>query len=147
VSHDITLDRLDSETPQPRIDELVAVYLDVYADADPAFFNEQRYRRQLTGHMTASRWEAVTATHNRKVIGYIYGFALPASTRWWSGLLTEAADGFTIEDGNRTVAISEILVTAAWRRQRSARSLHDAFLADRPEPRATLSSSPTTTRR
>jgi GNAT superfamily N-acetyltransferase len=138
VSDDITLDRLDSETAQPLIDDLVAVYLDVYADADPAFFNEDRYRRQLTGHMTAPRWEAVTATHGQKLIGYIYGFALPASTRWWNGLLTDVADGFTTEDGDRTVAISEILVTAPWRRQGIARRLHDAFLAGRPEPRATL---------
>lgn len=138
MSDDVTLHRLDSETAQPLVDDLVAVYLDVYADADPAFFNEDRFRRQLTGHMAAQRWEAVTATNNEKIIGYIYGFALPASTRWWNGLLTDVSEGFTTEDGDRTVAISEILVTAGRRRQGIARCLHDTFLAGRPEPRATL---------
>jgi ribosomal protein S18 acetylase RimI-like enzyme len=138
VSDDITLDRLNGETAQPLIDELVAVYLDVYADAGPAFFNEDRYRRQLTGHMAAPRWEAVTATHGHQIIGHIYGFALPASTRWWNGLLTDVSEDFTTEDGHRTVAISEILITAGWRRRGIARRLHDAFLAGRPEPRTTL---------
>ena len=138
MSDDVTLHRLDSETAQPLVDDLVAVYLDVYADADPAFFNEDRFRRQLASHMTALRWEAVTATNDETLIGYIYGFALPASTRWWNGLLTDVSEGFATEDGDRTVAISEILVTAGWRRRGIARSLHDAFLADRPEPRATL---------
>jgi GNAT superfamily N-acetyltransferase len=88
--------------------------------------------------MTAPAWELVAAHVDGELVGYIYGFAVPADTRWWRGLLTEVPDGFTIEDGHRTVAISEILVAERWRRQGIARALHDEFLAHRTESRATL---------
>ena len=138
MSDNVTFHRYDSNAAAPHVDDLVALYLDVYATADSAFFNEDRYRRQLTGHMTAPRWEAVTATNGPTMIGYIYGFVLPADTRWWGGLRTLVPDGYTTEDGQRTVAISEILVRAAWRRHGIASALHREFLADRAEQRATL---------
>ena len=138
MSDHVTFHRYASPTAAPHVDELVTVYLDVYAAADAAFFNEDRYRRQLMGHMTAPRWEVVTATNGSTMVGYIYGFALSADTRWWGGLCTPVPDGYTTEDGQRTVAISEILVRAAWREQGIAGALHREFLAARVERRATL---------
>jgi ribosomal protein S18 acetylase RimI-like enzyme len=120
------------------LDRLVDVYLEVYADADPEFFSEDRYRRQLAGHMTAPGWELVTADVDGDMAGYIYGFDLPEGTRWWSGLLTDVPDGFTAETGQRTLAISELMVRPRWRRQGIARALHDELLVGRPEERATL---------
>lgn len=134
----VDLTRYDSEGAAPLVEGLVALYLDVYADADPSFFNEDRYRRQLAGHIAAPRWELVTAIKDSKLVGYIYGFALPASTRWWAGLRTDVPEDFTTEDGARTVAISEILVQAACRRHGIGRALHDEFLGGRAEERATL---------
>jgi ribosomal protein S18 acetylase RimI-like enzyme len=135
-----TLSRLDVEEARSRLDELVSVYVDVYADVDDGegFFGEDRYRRQLAGHMAAPGWELVAAHIDGVTVGYIYGFALPADTRWWRGLLTEVPPDFRAEDGGRTVAISELLVRAPWRRRGIARALHDEFLAGRRESRATL---------
>jgi ribosomal protein S18 acetylase RimI-like enzyme len=133
-----SLEHLDVEQATARLDEIVDLYVDVYADADDQFFGEDRYRRQLAGHMQAPAWDLVVAEIDDEMVGYIYGFALPAATRWWRGLLSEMPPGFTDEDGLRTVAISEILVYGKWRRRGVARALHDEFLAGRAERRATL---------
>ena len=132
------LEHLDVEAANARLDEIVALYVDVYADSDDQFFGEDRYRRQLTGHMEAPAWELVAADVEGEKVGYIYGFALPAGSRWWRGLLSDMPPDFTAEDGRRTVAISEILVAETLRRRGIARALHDEFLARRTESRATL---------
>lgn len=138
MTADPRLEHLGVEQATARLDEIVDLYVDVYSHADDQFFGEDRYRRQLAGHMQAPTWDLVAASVDGEMVGYIYGFALPAGTRWWRGLLTEMPPGFTDEDGQRTVAISEILVREAWRRRGIARVLHDEFLARRAESRATL---------
>ncbi|HET6949528.1 MAG TPA: GNAT family N-acetyltransferase [Acidimicrobiales bacterium] len=134
----LTLEHLNVDQAKARLDQLVALYVDVYAQTSDEFFGEDRYRRQLAGHMTAPGWELVAAHIDAELVGYIYCFALPAETRWWRGLLTDVPDGFTTEDGHRTLAISEILVAERWRRHGIARALHDELLAHRNETRVTL---------
>jgi ribosomal protein S18 acetylase RimI-like enzyme len=138
VEADILLEHFDADQARLRLDELVAVYNDVYAETGNDFFGEDRYRRQISGHLGAPQWELVAAHETDQIAGYIYGFALPADTGWWRGLLTEVPRGFTTEDGGRTLAISELLVRAPWRRRGIAHALHDEFLAGRTESRATL---------
>lgn len=143
MSHVVDLTSYNAAEAAPLVDQLVELYLDVYGEADSEFFGEDRYRRQLQGHMPAPRWQVVTATADAELVGYIYGFALPATTHWWAGLLTSPGAGFAVEDGQRTVAISELLVRVPWRRRGIARSLHNEFLAGRSESRATLLVEPT----
>ncbi|SCG36097.1 GNAT family N-acetyltransferase [Micromonospora zamorensis] len=119
------------------LDQLVDLYLEVYAGGGE-FYSEDRYRRQLSLHMQRTGWELVTATVDRVLVGYIYGFPLPPQTRWWDGIHEPVSPGFTEEDGTRTFAVSELLVHAAWRRQGVARALHDEQVASRAEPRTTL---------
>jgi hypothetical protein len=63
---------------------------------------------------------------------------------WWEAVewSEEAqagwADGYTSEDGNRTVVIPEVLVKLPCRRMGVARSMHDEFLSGRKEQRAGL---------
>lgn len=135
---DLILGRFGVDDAPAWVERLVAIYLDVYGDPVDAFHGEERYRRQLCGHLTAPGWEAVTATVAGDLVGYAYGFALGPQTRWWNGLLTEAPPDFTVENGRRTFALSEILVRAGWRRRGVGRALHDALLAGRGERRATL---------
>ena len=135
----------DAEQAAKILDELVAVYLEGYRDQLGGFHNEDRYRRQLAGHLTNPGWKLATATSGGELIGYAYGFPLPPTTRWWQGLQTPAPEGFTDEDGRRTFAISEIMVRASWRRRGVARSLHDELLSGRTESRATLLVEPANT--
>jgi GNAT superfamily N-acetyltransferase len=138
VPADLVLEHLDARGGQEQTDDLVALYLEVYHEPVTSFHGEERYRRQLAGHLTAPRWEAVTARYADVLIGYVYGFTLPAETRWWRGLLSEVMDGFTVENGQRTFAISELLVRKQFRRRGVATSLHAELLANRTEERATL---------
>ncbi len=44
-----------SSAATARIDEIVAAYVEVYADTEDEFFGEERFRRQLAGHMQRAR--------------------------------------------------------------------------------------------
>ena len=134
----VTLDRLDVPAAMHRLDEIVAAYIEVYAHTGDPFFGEERFRLQLAGHMQAPAWELVTADLDGELVGFTYGFALPAATPWWRELVTKVPRGFTDEDGHRTLAISQMVVRAPWRRQDVARRLHDTLLSGRSEKRATL---------
>src|SRR5262245_8611967 len=134
----VTLDRLDVPAAMHWLDEIVAAYIEVYAHTGDPFFGEERFRVQLAGHMQAPAWELVTADLHGELVGFAYGFALPAATAWWRELVTKVPVGFTDEDGHRTLAISQMVVRAPWRRQDVGRRLHDTLLSGRSETRATL---------
>jgi GNAT superfamily N-acetyltransferase len=134
----VTLDRLDVPAAMHRLDEIVAAYVEVYAHTGDPFFGEERFRLQLAGHMQAPAWELVTAELDGELVGFTYGFVLPATTAWWRELVTKVPVGFTAEDGRRTLAISQMVVRAPWRRQHVGRRLHDTLLSSRSEERATL---------
>ncbi|MFC8850411.1 MULTISPECIES: GNAT family N-acetyltransferase [unclassified Micromonospora] len=123
------------------VDQLVALYLKVYVGGDE-FHSEDRYRRQLAAHMQRVGWDLVTATVDGELVGYSYGFPLPAGTGWWTGMQETVPSGFTDEDGKRTFAISELMVAPTWQRRGIARALHDELLAERGEERATLLANP-----
>lgn len=127
----------DAEEATEILDQLVGLYLEVHAGGGE-FYSRDRYRRQLDLHMRRAGWELVTATVGWSLVGYIYGFPLPSETRWWEGIHEPVPPGFTIEDGTRTFAISELMVQPAWRRQGIAVTLHDELVAARTEPRMTL---------
>lgn len=119
------------------VDDLVAIYLDVHAQGD-SFYSEERFRRQLTSHMTGPAWEAVVAHDAAEKVGFAYGFGLPPDTGWWKGLTTDVSEGFVAETGHRTFALSELMVRDSWRSRGIARALHDELVSTRPEQRATL---------
>jgi GNAT superfamily N-acetyltransferase len=138
---DLKLQNYDAAQAEEIIDQLVAIYLDAHA-RDGAFYNENRFRRQLSGHMKVAGWTLVAASVADEMVGYIYGFPLPPTTRWWEGIQTSVPAGFTDEDGRRTFALSELLVRPAWQRRGIARALHDELIGSRSEERATLLARP-----
>lgn len=129
---------VDAEQALRMLDELVDLYNHVYGKPSDDFHGEARYRRQITGHMAAPGWQAIICTHREQLVGYAYGFPLPPTTRWWQGLTTTVAADFAVEDGHRTFAISEIMVSPDWWRRGIAGQLHAKLVADRSESRATL---------
>ncbi|MEU6025105.1 GNAT family N-acetyltransferase [Micromonospora sp. NPDC047134] len=138
---DLRLDRHRADEVNDILGDLVEVYLDAHS-GDGEFYNESRYRQQLAGHMKVPGWELVTATIDGRLVGYAYGFPLPAGTRWWNGIEEPYPAGFTQEDGRRTFALSELLVRPAWQRRGIARALHDELVGARPESRMTLLARP-----
>jgi hypothetical protein len=74
----------------------------------------------------------------------MYGYALLPEVGWWDAmewsvdLPDDRPDGYTSEDGSRTLVILEILVRLPWRRMGVARSMHDKFLSSRREQRVGL---------
>ncbi|NKY84704.1 GNAT family N-acetyltransferase [Nocardia veterana] len=85
-------------------------------------------------------FELVIARIGDEPAGQAWGWPLGPDTRWWSGLELDAGDlaAFTAENGNRTFALSEIMVRRKFTGQGFARALHDELLSGRPERRATL---------
>lgn len=67
-----------------------------------------------------------------------FGYPLPATTRWWTGLTTPVSDDLICETGTRTFALNEVNVRPDWQGQGVAHALHDELLGSRPEKRATL---------
>jgi ribosomal protein S18 acetylase RimI-like enzyme len=71
-------------------------------------------------------------------VGEAFGYALPATTRWWEGLTGEVRDGFTAETGSRTFAFNELMVLPELQGKHIAHRLHDELLRGRDEERATI---------
>lgn len=129
----------DAGSAQPVTDQLVQVYLEVYAGEGGEFYSEERIRQQLGSHMHADGWELVAARADGGVLaGYVYGFPLQRGANWWRGLLTAVDPAVVEETGSRTFALCELLVRAPWRGRGAGRALHDEILAGRREERATL---------
>lgn len=80
----------------------------------------------------------VVAFQDGRPAGQIWGWPLGPATAWWAGLIEAPDPGFTVEDGTRTFALSEIMVRDQWKGQGIAHALHDSLLGGRSEKRATL---------
>ncbi|MBF6328419.1 GNAT family N-acetyltransferase [Nocardia transvalensis] len=117
-------------------------YVDAIASGDPfdspaEFMNRfDAYTRGYNG------FELVIARADGKPVGQTWGWPLPPDGRWWEALKLDDPDAdreaFTVEDGVRTFALSEIMVCADYAGHGVARALHDELLIRRPEKRATL---------
>lgn len=131
-----------TSTEGPRLlDELCAVYADAYGvelDGEKV----GAFRNRATKALDRPRYGLLTAQDGEQMVGFVFGYTLPAGTYWWDGLTPAPAAGFTTEDGTRTFALAEIEVRAAWQGKGVGRALHDAMLAERHEERATLATGP-----
>lgn len=76
------------------------------------------------------------------MVGFGYGYRLPAGTGWWGNLLEPMPEDFTCETGERTFAIIELAVRKAWRRQGIAAGLHARLLGGLRVDRVTLTVRP-----
>lgn len=86
--------------------------------------------------------DLVVAFDGGEPVGQTWGWPLGVNSRWWESLESEPEPGFTIEDGTRTFALSEIMVIRDWTGRGVAHALHDELLRGRPEKRATLLAEP-----
>jgi ribosomal protein S18 acetylase RimI-like enzyme len=134
-----TVARFDASGLHEYRDDLLGVYAEVYRDRlDDPFFSLPRYWERLEAYGQRDGFSLVSGRLGGELIGYALGYTLPAGSRWWQGLRQAVDPALLEETGDRTFALTEIMVRERWRRQGYARALHDALLKDRPEERATL---------
>ncbi len=111
--------------------ELGGLYAEVYRgtpqETDP-FYSAARFAERLPGYARAPGFRLVVAREGGALVGYAFGYRLPAGSRWWEGLVDPVPDGFTEESGHRTFALCELHVRADWRGKGLASRLHAELL-------------------
>lgn len=151
----LRFEHLGAAEARARRDTVEGIYRGAYVEeiesgaafADPAAFMTRF--DAYTAPSRPSEFALILAVVDDQPVGQAWGWPLPASTAWWGGLNLDGADDtdeFTIEDGTRTFALSEIMVRSELTGRGIARALHDGLLGSRTEQRATLLVRPANTR-
>ncbi|MFJ9370518.1 GNAT family N-acetyltransferase [Nocardia sp. NPDC101769] len=151
----LSFEHLDAREARARRAVVEDIYREAYVEAiqsgapfaDPAAFMN-RFDAYTAPDRPAG-FSLVLAVVDEHPIGQAWGWPLHADTAWWGGLTLDDPhdiDEFTTEDGTRTFALSEIMVSAKLTGRGIARALHDELLGSRPEQRGTLLVRPTNTR-
>jgi ribosomal protein S18 acetylase RimI-like enzyme len=108
-------------------------------EIDKPFWSAERYSQRLERHAAMSGFSAVVAYTNEKPIGFAYGITLSATTRWWATIQPPLTDPtLTREDGHRTFALFEVIVTPEHQGSGIGRRIHDNLLVNRSEQRVTI---------
>ena len=140
----LTLTHHTSAEAAGLMDELCEVYADAYGAVPGEDIGEKSsaFRKRAGAAMRGINYSLVTARVGAELVGFAFGYGLRPGGSWWDGLSPEPPEGFTEETGSRTVALAEIEVRRAWQGRGIGRAVHDAFLTQRTEERASLASNP-----
>lgn len=143
-TEDLTVTPHTSAEAAELMDELCEVYADAHGTVPGADTQEKSgaFRERARAAQHGVDYSLVTARIGGQLIGFAFGYSLQPERGWWDGLTPEPPEGFTLETGSRTVVLSEIEVRRAWQGKGIGRTVHDAFLSQRTEERATLASNP-----
>lgn len=141
----LTFQRFDAAAAR----EAIAVVEDLYvrsheeaiASGDP-FRATETFLHRFDRYTNTPAFDMVVAYEDESPVGLTWGWPLRPQSTWWDGLLTDLGADFTEESGQRTFALSEIMVVSERMGRGVAHALHDELLAARTEPRATLLVSP-----
>jgi GNAT superfamily N-acetyltransferase len=126
------------------MDELCEVYSDAYGavPGEDIHQKSRAFRERATAALRGVNYSLVTAHAGNELVGFVFGYSLQPESGWWDGMSPEPPECFTKETGSRTVVLSEIEVRRIWQGRGIGRAVHDAFLSQRAEERATLASNP-----
>lgn len=102
------------------------------------FYSADRFNERLSRHRSAPDWKAVVGYADGEPVGFAYCAPLGPHTRWWAAMTTPLPEGYTEEDGTRTLVLNEIVVRRAWRGRGVAGRLHEDLLKGRSEQRVAL---------
>jgi GNAT superfamily N-acetyltransferase len=140
----LTYELYESQEAADQLDAFLAAYEEIYAEppycegpSDVAAFIEHFY-----AHTERAGMRLVLARHGDEVVGFTYGYLLPASSPWWSNVQEDLSEEFVREDGARTWVILELAVRQKWRRRGVAARLHDRLLDGLQVERVTLTVRP-----
>ena len=137
--------RFDSGQASAARSVVERVYRDAYVESIESgdqFNQPAAFMHRWDNYARNPGIDLVVAYANGEPIGQTWGWPLTSDSRWWSGLLSEPGPGFTSESGQRTFALSEIMVVRKYTGQGIAHALHDELLRGRREQRATLLAEP-----
>lgn len=114
--------------------------LDVYAEVRAPLLHLANYAvssfgERLDRHAAEDGFQAVLAYEGARPVGYAYGNRIEDGDRYWQRTKPTPGVEYTARPA---VALKEIGVCPAWRGIGLARRIHDAFIACRAEPYATL---------
>jgi ribosomal protein S18 acetylase RimI-like enzyme len=147
----ITVEIIDCEHAVAHLDELRALYLEVYAEP-PYEWTDEHAALFVERFMAQCRQDGFAMAEARnddhELVGIAFGLAVQpvsGSSGWWANLTSPLPTEVTAEWPGRTFAIVELLVRAPWRRQHIAQAMHDLLLKGRPEERAMLTALPAAT--
>src|SRR5712692_10597083 len=137
---DVTFHLLDGGQAAGHLDELRALYCEVYAEPPYEWGDEHAalFAERFAVQRAQPGFALAEARHGAELVGCYFGVTLQPSTPWWQHLLTPLPADMTTEWPGRTFAVVELLVRAPFRRRHIAQALHDTLLRDRTEERATL---------
>ncbi|MFF0445611.1 GNAT family N-acetyltransferase [Streptomyces sp. NPDC004609] len=117
---------------------LLDVHDEAYEGSDDPLAGRDAFARFVDHWSARDGFACVIGYDGGQPVGYAYGAPLSSATTWWAKVVPPLPDGFTAETGNRTFALSELMVRAPWRGTGASRRIHDALLAPRTEQRTTL---------
>lgn len=131
---------------EPHTEDVRGTYAEVYAE-EPYNEGPQDVAEWLAGtwprHMDADGFALVIArVPNVGTVGMAYGIALPAGSRWWSGMHEPLPAEEMAEDGRRTFAVIEFAIRAPYRRRGLGRAMHAALIGPWRGERTTLTARP-----
>lgn len=151
----LTFRRFDGAQAQDDRVTVEDVYLHSYVEqitTGDSFRSAAGFMRRFDSYTSDRnrRFELVQARVEDLAVGQSWGWPLSKDSAWWGGLVLDDAgvdlEAFVAEDGERTFALSEIMVRSEFTGRGIARQLHDELLDGRPEQRATLLVAPSNTR-
>lgn len=146
---DLTFKRFDAAAARAAIDVVEQLYVasheEAIASGDP-FRTTETFLHRFDRYTSTPAFDMVIAYAAGEPIGLTWGWPLRPGGSWWDGLLTDLGGGFAEETGERTFALSEIMVAREREGRGVAHALHNELLGARPEQRATLLVSPTNER-
>lgn len=141
---EVTYQRIHGPEAAGLLDAFLPAYEEVYVE--PPYSEGPREVAEFIErfHRQARRpgFRLVLAREREEVVGFAFGYRLPADTLWWNGLLTPLPEQFTRETGERTFAIIELAVRKPWRRRGIAAALHSRLIDDLGVERITLTMRP-----
>jgi GNAT superfamily N-acetyltransferase len=140
----ITLQMIDGEQAATHLEELRALYTEVYADPPYEWGEEHAvlFTERFLVQCRQPGFALVEARDGPSLAGIAFGLTVQPPGGWWNNLTTPLPTEVTAERPGRTFALIELLVRARWRRQGIAQTMHDLLLKDRPEERAILTALP-----
>lgn len=107
------------------------------------FFSKQEFQRRLVEwYLPTPNFKIVLLRIGGDLVGFALGASLPPNTQWWKDVRESLPKEFTEEDGNRTLALLDIVVDKHLQGRGLGSLLHKELLNDRKEERATLLGTP-----